>query len=531
MTTAPARTAPRSTGTAEAPGRSAPPTLARRPLAERPLARRTLLALLWVAVTAYNLAKPFHIDDTAHLEIARWIMAHPLHPMSGMLNWSGVDRPIHDTNQPHLYFYLLAGWASVFGFSEIALHAFQSLFALACVVLFHRLARHFCPGAALWTTAMLILGPAFVVEQNLMVDVPLLACWLLFFDAILLRRAGRSPTTRYLLAALACSAAELVKYSSLTLLPVLVVSLVLERRWRQAWTTLVPVATLVAWSAFNVWDYGGIHVLTRQRTTGPVGQPEVVHLLTAAATWAVVVGAITPARRPRRGAGPALAASPRTGDLRTDAGRTAPARRRRRHRPGGRHLVRPSAAPPLRRQQRPPADLLPPEARPQGRADPARPPAAPRRTRRHDPDPLVRRRQRLLRAVRALRGDAARADRAAGPPAAVRQALRRPAVPRRQGLRPRAHPRPLRGPVPGGLAVRRLLPLGRPRGGEHPARDRPAVDERPLGVAVVRRAERHDAGRPHPRGPPTGGLARRRRRRLGAGGPSSTGTTSSSWVG
>jgi hypothetical protein len=68
------------------------------------------LLLLWVIVTGYNLFKPYHIDDPVHLEIAKWVRAHPLHPMRGMLNWSGVDEPIYTQNQPHLYFYLIAIW-------------------------------------------------------------------------------------------------------------------------------------------------------------------------------------------------------------------------------------------------------------------------------------------------------------------------------------------------------------------------------------------------------------------------------------
>lgn len=44
------------------------------------------LVTLWAIVTAYNLFKPYHIDDTVHLEIARWISAHPFRPMSGLLN-------------------------------------------------------------------------------------------------------------------------------------------------------------------------------------------------------------------------------------------------------------------------------------------------------------------------------------------------------------------------------------------------------------------------------------------------------------
>ncbi len=247
------------------------------------------LGLLWVVVTAYNLGKPFHVDDTAHLEIARWISGHPLHPMSGMLNWGGVNQPIYDTNQPHLYFYLLAGWSSLFGFSEVALHSMQSIFALACVVLFHRQARRSCPGIAVWLTALLILSPAFVVEQNLMVDVPLLALWLLFFELVLLHGSSPAQTRRYVLAGLVCGAAVLTKYSSLTLLPILAASLLLERRLRQAWTLLLPVAVLAAWSAFNWWDYGGIHVLSR-------GDSHLGVLRAARFTvaWVLIIGAVVP---------------------------------------------------------------------------------------------------------------------------------------------------------------------------------------------------------------------------------------------
>src|ERR1700688_3164178 len=98
------------------------------------------LALAWSVITAYNLFKPFHIDDTAHLEIARWIAGHPLRPMSGLLNWSGIEEPIYRTNQPHLYFYLMAAWGEIFGYSELAMHALQSIFAAICILIFYKIA-------------------------------------------------------------------------------------------------------------------------------------------------------------------------------------------------------------------------------------------------------------------------------------------------------------------------------------------------------------------------------------------------------
>ena len=140
------------------------------------------LLVLWSIVTAYNLLKPYHIDDTVHLEIARWISNHPLHPMSGLVYWDGIKKPIYQLNQPPLYFYLLAFWGGVFGYGAAAMHVLQSLASLCCILLFNRLARVLVGPEALWATAVLVLGPAFIVEQNLMVDVPLLATWLAFFN-------------------------------------------------------------------------------------------------------------------------------------------------------------------------------------------------------------------------------------------------------------------------------------------------------------------------------------------------------------
>ncbi len=246
------------------------------------------LVLIFLAVTAANLAKPFHIDDAAHLEIARWIAENPFNPMSGTLNWAGIDEPIHRANQPHLYFYLLAGWGVLFGFAEIPLHLMQALFALAAILLFHRLATRIAPPHALALTALLALGPAFLVGQNLMVDVPLLALWLAFFLCLTDVDAA-SQTRRFLGAAAFCAAACLVKYSSLVLLVVLAAGIVLEGRWRQAWALLVPVGVLAAWSAFNIADYGSIHLFDR-----PADHDRVSRLYDVAMAWLATLGGVLP---------------------------------------------------------------------------------------------------------------------------------------------------------------------------------------------------------------------------------------------
>jgi hypothetical protein len=248
------------------------------------------LFVLWATVTAYNLFKPYHMDDTVHLEIARWISAHPLHPMSGLVYWDGIKKPIYELNQPHLYFYFLAFWGRVFGYGEGAMHALQSLASLCCVLLFHRLARVIVGPLALWATAMLVLGPAFIVEQNLMVDVPLLATWLTFFNALICDIGSHYQSRRYVLAAVACAAALLIKYSSLILLVILCLSLLVERRRPQAWTVLIPIIALAAWSLFNFIDYGGVHIAFRGVNYIDTWLLQVQE----GVAWVLALGALTP---------------------------------------------------------------------------------------------------------------------------------------------------------------------------------------------------------------------------------------------
>lgn len=246
-----------------------------------------LIGLLWLFASVCNYGKAFHIDDTAHLEIARWIAEHPGHPMSGWLHWGDDLEPIHHTNQPHLYFYLMALWAQVFGWQERAMQALMAGFTLWAIWTFHRLATRLAPDWALLATALFALCPALVVGQNSMVDIPLLAMWLACFLAML---AGADRNAHgYAGAALLCAAALLTKYTSIVLLPALALSMLLTRRWRAAGWLVVPVLALAAWSAFNLSDYGGIHLLGRQ-----ADPHSLVKSGDAAIAWVLALGAIAP---------------------------------------------------------------------------------------------------------------------------------------------------------------------------------------------------------------------------------------------
>ncbi len=249
---------------------------------------RALLALIWLLATACNLGKAYHIDDTAHLEIAAWIEAHPAAPMSGLVNWGDSAEPIHELNQPSLYFYMLAGWGRIFGYGEVAMHTLQSLFTLAATFFFFGIARVLVPAHALILTALLILGPAFVVGQNLMVDVPILALSLAFFY-VLFKPRMQSEHVRYALAGGIASAAMLMKYSCLPLLPILVIHLVARKQFRVLYAALIPVAVLAAWSLFNYFEYGSVHLFDR-----PAEARTIEKTISMAGRWIIALGSIAP---------------------------------------------------------------------------------------------------------------------------------------------------------------------------------------------------------------------------------------------
>ncbi len=243
---------------------------------------------LWAFATACNLGKPFHIDDTAHLEITRWILAHPLHPMTGLVNWSGSPEPIARLNQPHLYFYLMAAWERVFGDSEIAIHALMALCTGAAIAVFYRLALLFRPPVAIWLTVLFCLGPAFVIGQNTMVDVPLVGLWIGFFFCLL--RYVREPRPDLLaLAGILCGAAVLVKYSSLALLPAMVLLPLACLRPKHVAMAAMPLVIVLAWSGFNLLDYGRVHMLDRPEN------PFAASLVAGnAVSWVMTLGGVVP---------------------------------------------------------------------------------------------------------------------------------------------------------------------------------------------------------------------------------------------
>jgi 4-amino-4-deoxy-L-arabinose transferase-like glycosyltransferase len=226
--------------------------------------KRILILFLWLVLTGININKAFHIDDTFHLEASEWIKDNPTHPMSGFINWKDVPTPIYSHNQPPLFFFLIALFSLVFGESEIALHLLLSVFTFLGLFYFYKIAVSI---KAENTNALLVLFalcPAFVVNQNLMTDIPILA--LILGAAYYLIKAGHSgKLLNYFLAAFLLGTGLMIKYSVLPLLVALFIIIVARRDYKYLSILFVPVIILIIWSSWNYIEYGSIHFFDRPK--------------------------------------------------------------------------------------------------------------------------------------------------------------------------------------------------------------------------------------------------------------------------
>ena len=253
---------------------------------------------LWLVVAAFELTKAVHIDDAAYLQVARAIIAHPLHPMSALLNWTDTALPIHKQNMPHLLLYVMAAvMKAAPAHYDLALHFVWALFSALAMALFYTLARALDAPRPLFWTAIFCLGPAFIPSQNLMLDVPLVAVWLAFFYALARPDESRGLGAAAVLVAVAC----LVKYTSLVLVPILALEIVRRVRLGRCRPAtlcllLIPVGALAGWSAFNWFDYGGIHILERPIAAGasPSLGRRLAVIVARAMLWVVALGALAP---------------------------------------------------------------------------------------------------------------------------------------------------------------------------------------------------------------------------------------------
>jgi len=228
-----------------------------------PIASRQRLLWLGVIIALIVglpfLAKPFHIDDTVVLAIARNVTHDPLRPFAGSINWFGDPRPIfEETTNPPLVSYYLAPVVARFGFAEVPLHVAMLLFLLILALATAALSRRFAHASA-WPVLFVMLSPAVVVSNNVMRDVPL-AALSAAAAALFVIGVDRRSWPLAVAGSLVAGMALLTKYSGAALLPVLALYAILQRRGRYAFSLAAALALLGLWSLDTQLVHGRVHL-------------------------------------------------------------------------------------------------------------------------------------------------------------------------------------------------------------------------------------------------------------------------------
>jgi 4-amino-4-deoxy-L-arabinose transferase-like glycosyltransferase len=212
------------------------------------LTAAAIMAVLFASHAAL-LNLPFHWDELGYFV-----------PAALDLFRHGAWVPIHtlaNIHPPGLSFYLTAVWA-ITGYSILATRAAMLVLATATAVAAMLLAFELTGKwpVAFGATVLLIASPLFFM-QAMMTQLDLPAA---LFSTLALWCFLRG---RYVWSALACTAAALMKETSLVSALVFAAWLSKERRWKQAALFGLPVAALAAWV-----------IVLRTATGNAAGNPE-----------------------------------------------------------------------------------------------------------------------------------------------------------------------------------------------------------------------------------------------------------------
>lgn len=249
------------------------------------------ILILWGLVSAFNLTKALHIDDPYYVTGAEWILENPLKPLSYEINWGDTPGRGYDGNNPPLTNYCLAICAFFFGESEFALHLMTALFSFTAILFFYLLSQHFLDHGCLFLTFLCFASPCFIPVQNLMLDVPMLAFWLVFFWIVLDEKRVQR-TGWQILAGVIVGLACLTKYTSVILFPLFFLAIAIRRKFSSLWVLIVPGGILALWCLWNYMEYGGIHIAGRP--TPPLDSDFLVSRVKMVVSLLTCLGALCP---------------------------------------------------------------------------------------------------------------------------------------------------------------------------------------------------------------------------------------------
>jgi hypothetical protein len=211
----------------------------------RRLTEQTIIVAFSLIMSLAFCNKAFHIDDPLYLSIARQILAHPLHPFDGEINWQQITQPAWEVSiSPPGYSYWLAAWMAIGVESEWGLHLAGSFWAVVLGLATYDWARRLGDWA-LEATLLVLSSPLVIAGQNLMLDVPMLALATAAI-AVYHRASDQNSVGLAVLAGLLAGISVNVKYAGVVAIGVMAVDAILWRRGRLLIGAVVAITLLVA---------------------------------------------------------------------------------------------------------------------------------------------------------------------------------------------------------------------------------------------------------------------------------------------
>lgn len=217
-----------------------------------------LLVLGTIAVLLPFSDKAFHIDDPMYIWAAKQILKAPGNFYGFDANWDGFVRPMSEVMQnPPGVSWVIALVASIFGWSERAIHCGFLIVAAMSVMATYRLAQKLCGHPAI-AALVFLFSPVFMVSAtNVMADVLVTG---LFTYAAYFWVSGLKEDSFFslVIAAVVSTLAALTKYFGLAVVPLLLAYTVAKRKLSPlSAILLLPLAVMIAYQAWVGMLYGG----------------------------------------------------------------------------------------------------------------------------------------------------------------------------------------------------------------------------------------------------------------------------------
>jgi 4-amino-4-deoxy-L-arabinose transferase-like glycosyltransferase len=193
--------------------------------------------------------KAFHIDDPLFLWNAEQVQSHPFDFYGFTINWYGYEMPMYEvTKNPPLTSYYISSVASLFGWSEVALHLAFLIPAIGAVLGVYFVAGRFCSRPLIAAFAGMLTPALLVSSTNIMCDTMMLAFWVwavvFWIDGL-----ERDKPFALFISSIIISVCALTKYFGISLIPLLIVYSLFKKRGLGKWALfmLIPLITLAGY--------------------------------------------------------------------------------------------------------------------------------------------------------------------------------------------------------------------------------------------------------------------------------------------